>query len=194
MDKRQKRTKKIIMTTFIDLINSKSIDEISIQEIVEKAEIGRSTFYSHFKTKNELLTEICNDMFEHIFSKEAVCSKINCDFEIETLAHNNSIENKISHILYHLQENKVLMCSIIIHNSWEIFKKSFKQYLVSIFRQRIRIYNNSNNVSNEYLLNHFCCSLIETIQWWFSQYSHLSAKEVAELFLSVISSVIKNIH
>ena len=182
------------MKTFIDLVNNKSIDEISIQEIVETAEIGRSTFYSHFKTKNELLQEICNDMFEHIFSKEAVCSKINCNFKIEPLTQNNSIESKISHILYHLQENKNLMCSIIIHNSWEIFKKSFKQYLISIFRQRIKIHSNNNNISNEYLLNHFCCSLIETIKWWFSQYSYLSATEVAELFLSTMPPVIKNIN
>ena len=53
---------------FLILMNL-PFSNITVQEIIDEADIGRSTFYFHFETKDDLLNDICNGIFEHVFSE-----------------------------------------------------------------------------------------------------------------------------
>ena len=66
MDRRQKRTRKAIFIAFNDLLSNKAYDKITVQEIISAADIGRTTFYAHFDTKEALLEALCEDLFLHI--------------------------------------------------------------------------------------------------------------------------------
>jgi len=55
-DRRSQRTQQALMEALLALLAEKHYDEISINEIVDRANVGRSTFYAHFQTKDELLT------------------------------------------------------------------------------------------------------------------------------------------
>ena len=48
---------------FTELLAKKSLDRITVGEIIERADVGRATFYAHFETKDFLLREL----FCHVF-------------------------------------------------------------------------------------------------------------------------------
>ncbi len=54
-DRRSQRTRSTLIHALIDLLNSKPYDQITVQDIVAKANVGRSTFYAHFEDKDHLL-------------------------------------------------------------------------------------------------------------------------------------------
>lgn len=53
-DLRPKRTQKAIKEAFVDLLHERDYDKISVQDIVTRAMITRSTFYQYYFNKNDL--------------------------------------------------------------------------------------------------------------------------------------------
>ena len=58
MDIRVKKTRRAIQKTFIDLLREKPIEKITVKEIAERAEINKTTFYSHYETLDALTAEM----------------------------------------------------------------------------------------------------------------------------------------
>lgn len=54
-DVRIRRTHERLGSALVQLITEKPIDDITVQEVLDRASVGRSTFYVHFRDKNDLL-------------------------------------------------------------------------------------------------------------------------------------------
>lgn len=57
LDRRVQRTRDLLRRTLIQLIREKGYDSITIQDITDRANLGRTTFYLHYQTKDELLLD-----------------------------------------------------------------------------------------------------------------------------------------
>ncbi len=95
MDRRQKKTRQAIYEAFTSLLEKKSFSNITVQEIIDEADIGRSTFYSHFETKDDLLRALCSEIFDHVFA-ENLTKENTHDFS----ERRKDMEGEITHILY----------------------------------------------------------------------------------------------
>lgn len=120
MDRRQRRTRSLIFTAFSALLERKSYTSMTVQDIIDEADIGRSTFYAHFETKDELLKALCIEIFEHVFSDELL-SEENHDF-----SHHSSFKDRITHILYHLQEKQQSIKGLFSGKCGEVFCATLK--------------------------------------------------------------------
>jgi|GEM_PF-298583 len=65
-DRRIRRSRKLLQSALITLLRRKNLAKIQIKEIVEEADVARSTFYQHFETKEQLLFSLIDDLFAQI--------------------------------------------------------------------------------------------------------------------------------
>jgi len=63
LDPRVKRTRNLILGSFESLLAEKEFESISVQDVTDKAEINRTTFYAHFPDKYALLDYSISQMF-----------------------------------------------------------------------------------------------------------------------------------
>lgn len=179
MDRRVQKTRDSIFMAFSSLLSTKKYSQITVQEIIDTANVGRSTFYAHFETKDQLLDELCRDIFEHIFSEDLSSEK----------SHNFSgatdFEAKITHILYHLKESKHDMKSILTYESADIFWNYFKKYLERLFSGFINV-EKYHGVPEEFLLNHMAGSFVEMVKWWMKKDMKPEPEVVTGYFMTVI--------
>jgi AcrR family transcriptional regulator len=65
-ERRRLQTRKLLIQATLQLILEKGYDAISIQDITERADLGRGTFYIHFKDKEEIVWTMFQDLFQEL--------------------------------------------------------------------------------------------------------------------------------
>lgn len=61
-DRRVRKTTAALREALHSLVIEKPYDEISVKELLDRADVGRSTFYTHFQDKDELLASAIGDI------------------------------------------------------------------------------------------------------------------------------------
>jgi AcrR family transcriptional regulator len=72
LDPRVKRTRGLILRSFESLLAEKGFETISVQDVTDKAEINRATFYAHFQDKYALLDYSISQMFMQEIEKRTL--------------------------------------------------------------------------------------------------------------------------
>ncbi len=63
IDRRSRRTRKAISDALVRLIFSKRYDAIRTAELIAAADVGRSTFYEHYRSKDDVLIAVIDPIF-----------------------------------------------------------------------------------------------------------------------------------
>jgi AcrR family transcriptional regulator len=84
-DPRIVRSRQMLMEALANLLTCKEFDEISVQEIADKATLNRATFYLHYPDKNALLQEMTAARFRDLIARRGL-SFTNCDGALRAIA------------------------------------------------------------------------------------------------------------
>ncbi len=184
MDRRQQKTRSAIFSAFIDLLSKKNYSKITVQEIIDTANVGRTTFYAHFETKDDLLKEVCTSLFNHVFSDVPQIENTH-DFSVAV----NKTDTIITHILYHLRDNHRNILDILTCDSGELFLKFFKQYLNDLISKHM-ILKIPQEIPEEFLINHISGSFVNLVQWWIEGGLKQSPEQLTIYFEAVINPLL----
>ena len=176
MDRRQKKTRSAILKAFSALLERRRYEQISVQDIIERADVGRSTFYAHFETKDALLKALCSDIFDHIFEGET------CEYS----SKNEGLKETLAHILWHLKEKQGDVKGLLGSESGELLMQYFKEYLYLLFQKRIGEFH--TQAPEDFLLHHLVGAFAETVYWWVKRDMQDEPALVAGYFIDVIET------
>ncbi|MFE0254692.1 TetR/AcrR family transcriptional regulator [Streptomyces sp. NPDC059010] len=65
-DRRVRRTRTALQRALIDLVEERDLSQISVADVVERAEVNRSTFYAHYQDVHELAEAACTSMIDDL--------------------------------------------------------------------------------------------------------------------------------
>ncbi len=183
MDRRQRKTREAIFDAFSELLMYHSYSQITVQEIIDSADVGRTTFYAHFPTKDDLLREMCAEMFAHVFS-EAPEAEPTHDFSD---THDDP-KAMVTHVLYHLREHGKKMMVLLTCESGELFRRYFDEYFCALVMEHILKgeKQKEKGLPKELLVNHISSSFVSLVRWWLEQQMKQSPEEIADYFMAVI--------
>ena len=189
MDRRQKKTRDAIFSAFAELLSQKHYNQISVQEIIDAANVGRTTFYAHFETKDYLLKSLCEELFGHIIDTAMGLPHGHYHYSC-----GNKTDSVFLHLVRHLQENDRNILELLSSENNEIFMKYFKTNLrtliVTQYAEKGLL--KSAALPEDYLVNHIASSFVETIDWWVSRGMKETPETITEYFLSVIEPVLRS--
>ena len=187
MDRRQQKTRAAIFAALSTLLARKSYSKITVQEIIDAANIGRTTFYAHFETKDDLLKALCEELFGHIISSAMDCT------HTHGLYSNNTVpESVFCHLLQHLQENENNILELLSCESSELFLRYFKDNLKELIQNQFVNQNRRNNkdIPQDFLVNHITGSFVEMVLWWIKNQMKEPPEKLDKYFRAVIEPIL----
>ena len=178
MDRRQKKTRAAILNAFIKLLSIKRFEHITVAEIIDYADVGRATFYSHFETKDFLLKELCEELFCHIF-----------DVYEQNIDHNHIFKcdatgSAFYHLITHLQKNDNNILELLSSGNNDVFLGYFKQNLLDFVKKQPELLEikRSDRLPDSLWISHIVSTLIETISWWIDNGKTETPETLTEYF------------
>lgn len=183
MDRRQRKSREAIFKAFSVLLAKKDFTCITVGEIIELADVGRATFYSHFETKDYLLKEFCEELFCHVFDAQSSNGNghrhiFDCD----------STESVFLHLIRHLQKNDNNILLLLSSENNELFLKYFKKELEGLIEKHFDLFCTDKNrkLPRSFIINHVASTFTETLKWWLSNGMKEPPEVIAEFFFSVV--------
>ena len=184
MDRRQKKTREAIFSAFFRLMGKKSVNKITVGEIIEEADVGRATFYAHFETKEFLLKEMCKELFCHIF---------------DSLENNNSHNHIFKciapdsiflHLFEHFYKNDNKILELISLKDNDVFVKFFRLELIKLIETQVEV--KDGLLPENLIKEHIASSFINTVLWWKSNGLKETPAEINGYFLLLIKNFLIN--
>ncbi|HKA83062.1 MAG TPA: TetR/AcrR family transcriptional regulator [Acidimicrobiales bacterium] len=74
-DRRVRRTRDLLRSAFVSLVHEKGYDRITVQDILDRADVGRSTFYAHYRDKEDLLRSGFEDVHAALAAERAAAER-----------------------------------------------------------------------------------------------------------------------
>lgn len=187
MDRRQQKTRAAVFAAFSSLLAKKSYSKITVQEIIDAANIGRTTFYAHFETKDDLLKALCELLFAHIISSAA-----NCTHTHGLYSDKDAPESVFCHLLHHLQENEHNILVLLSCESSELFLRYFKDSLNELIQNQFVGLDRENDagIPQDFLVNHISGSFVEMVLWWIKGRMKQTPDELDRYFRAVIEPIL----
>jgi AcrR family transcriptional regulator len=177
-DARRRRTTTALAHALIQLIQeSDGFEDITVRQILQRAGVGRTTFYSHFRSKEDVL----HSTYEGIFGVHR-----------EQLRQDTSAKPRlfpVREFLEHLAGARPVMFAFRRAGLADDMRSQFIGYAADIIECRIRDLNLSTTVQPRLAARMLAAALIESMDWWFDHES-IAAAEIDTAFHLLARTVI----
>jgi AcrR family transcriptional regulator len=177
------RTIAALRTALIELMHEKHYDSITVQDIIDRANVGRSTFYSHFRDKEDLLIGDWKRFFEMIA------------FHVDLDAGENGRVAPIEPMMTHIKD---------MHSLYRALERSGKtdrlfavgtDYLAQKLEEKIRasIDVSKMTVSPEFSAHLLSLQIFGMLKWWLDRNMTVSPAEMGRMFQEFVGPGINNV-
>lgn len=156
IDRRITKSQAAIKQAVIELMARKSFDDITIQDIADKANVSRGTIYLHYTDKYDLLDKLIQT---HINELHDICSlAAEMDFESATLIW-----------FEYFEKNYLFFSTMLASKGAPYFRHRLLDYILSETRKELNGAAEKNHgLQAEVVIQFVGSALVGTVEWWFA--------------------------
>ena len=188
MDRRVSRTRRNLRNALMALILEKGYDSVTIEEITQRADVGRTTFYLHYKDKEDLLIESIDAIIDDFIQQ---ISSIPLSAWALSLEEADSSKDDLSPVLLvfqHAAENVNLYRVMLRGEGISRAQSQIRNVISTAVRDFLQNWIEKDDlvihptVSLEFFTNYFAGSLMGILTWWLEQDMPYEPLKMAVMF------------
>ena len=177
VDRRVQRTRQLLLEALLALILEKDFDSVTVQDVIDRANVGRSTFYAHFHDKEDLLLS----GFEHLRTQleEHLMS--------ESVTSDSPWALSLS-MFQHAQEHRQIHKALAGKQGGNIGLTHIQKYLFTYLHTHMKqvLSKKRKGIPPEILAQYISGSFISLLTWWLENDSTYSAEEMNEYYRQLV--------
>jgi AcrR family transcriptional regulator len=183
-DRRSQRTQQALMDALIALLVVKNYDEISINDIVDRANVGRSTFYAHYQYKDDLLRN-CFERALDILIQHVSFSGADQDLHLDTTP-----------LFSHAKGHYELYRTLVWGSGFEVLTRDGHAALSAKFHEGFTQFLSGKSelpVPLDILSYSVAGTLLILLKWWLDNKMPYSPEYMNEIFQKLVMPSVRNI-
>jgi AcrR family transcriptional regulator len=186
-DRRIERTQHLIRGALIALIKEKGFEALTVQEIIDRANVGRATFYAHFDNKDDLLASGFEDLRTSLTARQR-----------EAFSRGRTLEDRVfgfsEEVFAHTNEYRDVFRVMAGKRSGAAVQRLLHKLLVDLIRDDVKgavARRDNRAVPPEALVQFIAGALFGLLMWWMDGKTRLSIAEVNALFRTLAIPALK---
>lgn len=172
-DRRVIKTQQALKNAVIELMSEKSFDEITIQDIADKANLNRGTIYLHYQDKYDLLDKLIESHMDELGQMDEWACKLDWN-------------SGLVPFFEYFEKNYLFFSTMLASKGAPGFRTRLQNYVMEGFKSEIdQTIGRNENISDDVILQFTGTAYVGVIEWWITNgmpYSpQVMAKQVGVL-------------
>jgi AcrR family transcriptional regulator len=173
-DRRIQRTRRMLRMALLSLIAERGYESLSIQEIAERADIGRATFYLHYRDKQELLFDCADEVLDELVAQLGMVQAT------ATMAHAKAtIQQTFAHVAAHAAFYRALLGE----HGVALVPSRVRAIAAEIIRNQLEVMlgpEQPSHMPHALFAQQVAGALMAAIEWWLAHEESYTAEQAAE--------------
>lgn len=174
LDRRVVRTRQLLRDALMELILEKGYDDVTVQDITDRANLGRATFYLHYKGgKEELLLHNLEEIYDDLVARLKPLKR-------EGL---RSSQHRPSQVAFeHAAEHHDLYLVLLHSQAAATIAQRIREYLAGVIQQDLEVWATDSPVPLSVIANYMAGSLVALITWWLEHDMPYAPEYMSDIF------------
>ncbi len=181
--RRAQRTRALLQQAILDLLTEKGYEAISVQDIADRAQVGRTTFYLYFESKDDLY------LSAHIDSM----TQLGWQMTMDTLLAAEPPEPLLKFVEA-MAQGRVEYLDVSRSHGGHIFFRRMQEHQAQAIEQCLRtsFQEQTSKVPFTVLANYLAGAEIALIRWWLENHPPVSAEQIAATFQTLQRAALRD--
>jgi AcrR family transcriptional regulator len=171
MDRRTLRSRQLLRNSLITLMLEKEYEAINVQDITDRADLGRATFYLHYKDKDELLLSMLEGLYDELVTR----------IENQIIKDNFSTP-PIQLVFEHAAENKDLYKVVLSGAGKTTVLTRTRDYIVALLVKLMSTLGNQPQIPLEVTAVYLAGAQMHMIGWWLENEMPYTIDEMVRMY------------
>ena len=184
------KSRKLLHQALISLITEKNYESITVQQILDRADVGRSTFYTHFRDKDELLVMGFAHLRETLRNIQTKTSATAAEPYEKVIGFSLPM---FEHLFEYRHEWKALRgsqaCIIVRQSLQDIISSLIERELKAAFQKRK---NKDAAIPYELFVNYLAATFMSVASWWLESKNPLAPDAVNDIYRALVTPSLKS--
>ncbi len=186
-NRRVKRTRELLQKALIELMSERDFDVITIREIADRANVGRTTFYLHYNSKDELFMS-CH---------EAILGKFHLG-PLHPLSRAELLSSEapegLTYAYQHLEEARAQLYPVFMGKDSMLILRQIRDRNAQAIQTNLStaFTETDSTIPFDVLANYLAGAQIALVQWWLDKRHHHTLQSLGEIFHRLQSLAIRD--
>lgn len=185
LDRRSLRTRDALNGALIHLIAERGWDDISVQDVCDLANIGRSTFYSHYTGKDALLI----GGLENLQAELRRQARVRAQAAVEG-ADTGTGFGFVLGLIEHAHDQRKIFRGLIGRRSGYVVHQRFREMVMRLVHDELP-QPVAGGLPREAAVRWLSAALVELLSWWVEQPTPMPTTELEALFIALAQPVLE---
>jgi AcrR family transcriptional regulator len=179
IDRRVRRTRDMLGDALLTLMQQKPFGTITVQQVLDRAGIGRSTFYAHYRDKDDLFLSDLEDFFELMSTR---------------LLRHREATNRVApvrELFAHVAQMPHLRAALIVADKLRDFMEMGQEYFARAIDRRLGELTSPRTIApmqRTAMAHAFAGALLSLMSWWIDHGASASPEEMDDLYHQMVWS------